>query len=123
MTIYNPLIDSLTGDYVMQNGMITNANSLLTEIYMRLQIPLGEWMYGPELGSNQQLLLKNKSNLSKTEMANIFSQALQPLVANKRIKNLEVICTYAILGEYRFQINMVDNSDNKLLLPWIYYGN
>ena len=48
----NPLIDNNTKDFILNaQGNIVNANSVLTEMFMRLETPQGSYFYDRLFGS------------------------------------------------------------------------
>ena len=121
VTTLNPIINSITKDYNIIDGLAENGNTLITECYARIQLVLQptQWMYSTATlvsgGFNN-----SKAILTKTQFKNVFTSALQPLIDNGRITALDISCTSAVLGDYTFEIGITDNMNNNINLLWNY---
>jgi len=103
-------INSLTGDYETESGSLLNANTLLTEGYVRLAAPKGGWMYAPDntFGSDLYKFFGKRSKNSNQALLQTQEVALRPLLTSQRVKTYTVTPTGYTLGRYAFNISMTD---------------
>ncbi len=121
---YSPLVNSLTKDYVLANGNISNSLSTETMMYMRLAIPRLGWMGSedPTFGSNfhRYTNLRMPVNVQMIEK-DMFS-ALEPMVALGQITNLRVVFKgISSTGAWLYDISAQDAQSNPIQFPFPYY--
>ncbi|HQR97569.1 MULTISPECIES: phage GP46 family protein [unclassified Polaromonas] len=89
-------IDPSTRDYVRDAnrvGELTRApgDGLANAIYLRLMTPLGSWFGNVSLGSRLHELSREKDLARVERLAQQFARvALQPMLADGRIRSLDV---------------------------------
>ena len=111
-------INSTTGDYEIENGVIQIKNALLSEAYMRLACPLGKYINDPTFGSELSTLFNSRASITKNQFIQMISRALQPMVESAKITSLRVDILSAIFGRYVAEVYMVDHSGELINFTW-----
>ena len=110
-------------DYQLNGGQLVSGNQLITQIRALLLLPYGSYKHNPSIGSGLIKYLSGLNNLSQGALRSMISTALQPLVSNGSITNLNVIVTINPSGETGFVINCVDNNGIPVNFVWEYSGD
>lgn len=87
------LIDPVTRDYVLVNGVPTHdpAGGLANAVYLRLMTPLGSYWADATLGSRLHELQREKDVARVAVLARQYSeQALAPIKADGRVTDISV---------------------------------
>lgn len=108
-------INSETGDYVIQNGVLINSNSLLAEIFFCLDTPLGSYIYDLSLGND---ILNYSYGLPEPQIMQLLENALSPLTSTNRLKNVNIKILVALQTTYSVMINCTDNTGQPIQLKW-----
>lgn len=108
-------INPENGDYVLLNGTILNNNSLLAEIYFRLNTPLGSYIYDKTLG-NKLLMINYVPNT--TTILQSISNALSPLTQSKRLINVNIQLVVQLGNSYTVNITGQDNTGKPIEFKW-----
>ncbi len=114
MADINPYVTP-SGDYLIQNGVIQNNNSLLSEIYFNLNTPLGSYIYNKKLGN---AVLNYQYVLPKLQIIQLLNNALGPLITAGRIKNVQISVS-TIATSYSANITCVDNTGSPITFKWM----
>lgn len=103
-------VDSLTQDYVNQNGMLANDNSLRTEAYIRVATPRANWLYSPSAfyGSDLYLYSNKRQQLTKNTLIQALQRCLNPMLQNQEAQSITVNIKYAYPTQYAFDVTIID---------------
>jgi hypothetical protein len=99
-----PIIDPVTKDYVDQKGQISNGNSIETEIYARIVVPLGSLIYDPTFGS--LLYSIGRNTYTNQQIKNLVLTSINPMIEGQRITVND--CEIKNLG-YKINISLSVN--------------
>lgn len=116
-------IDPGKRDYKLANGAPEQTDSLTIPAYIRLKARRGRWMYAPNSiwGSNFYLIQKRKSTQDASFLENLAADALQPIIDDKRAKEITVSTTVVSRHNVGMQVDIVDasNEEQSITLPSI----
>jgi phage gp46-like protein len=112
-------IDNETGDFTLDAQYnIINDNVLLTEIYMRLKTPLGTFIYDRTFGSLIGDYLSRRQKIGISQLKQIVSDALQPILNRGDIRNLVFKLIYQGIGSFRIALDVVDSQGRQFTFPF-----
>lgn len=107
-------------DFLLYSGQLVNGNQLITQIRALLLTPYGTYKHNPKIGSELIKYLSGLNTLSSTSLRSIISKALQPLVSDGSITNLNVAATINPSGDVGIIINCTDNNGTPVVFNWEY---
>lgn len=106
---YNPLIDPGTGDYVIENGNTVKDYSTQFPAYVRLKTQRKRWLYAPD--NNYGSDFYKVSRLGKDTprlLETITTKALQPLIDDKRAREIGAICSVVNRNQTSIEIQIIE---------------
>jgi len=115
----NQSTQDLEGD---SKGNIVNANSLLTEIYARLNCILGSLRYDKGFGSVLRSLVQNRQKITINILKNAIINPLLPMVNRGSIINIDFILIALGIGYFNITLNVTDSNSNIFSLPYSVQG-
>lgn len=109
-------IDTVTKDYIPLNGQIQNSNQLEAQIYQLIQTPKTKWLYAPDsnYGSDFYTLLNQRQRLSKSQILQLVTSALDPLTSTGELTLTSLTVPVLTLGTVNIDIEGVDSSGEKV---------
>lgn len=102
-------IDPKSGDYVMDSsGKPQPVDDLTMPAYYRVKIKRGQWLYAPDnnYGSDIYLIKKRFAGQDVSTLKNIIEKALQPMIDDKRAKDVVAGASQSIQYNSRSDLAM-----------------
>lgn len=103
-------INPASGDYINDNGVPEETDSLLVPAYFRLKTKRTQWLYSTDdtFGSDFYLQKKRKSGQDASAIESVGSRALQPLIDDGRASEVTVTATVASRNAVGMETEIID---------------
>lgn len=107
------------GDFVLdENGAIIMSPDIQNEITIALTAYNCVWDYTINSELLPYLLQINPGRANVNSIKNIVTKALQPLISDNLLSNLDIAVSFPSLSSIVIKINVVDIEGNPIVLKW-----